>query len=63
MKFARFHVEQARDGSWRWNLAAKNGRILCSGEGHTRKQDAVRATQTVRRTILEMERLYGDDRR
>lgn len=34
---------------WRWRLVAANGRVLCSGEAHTRKADAERAVKTVRR--------------
>ena len=38
----RFEVYQARDG-WRWRLRAANGRIVATGEAHTRKADAIRA--------------------
>ena len=38
----QFQVYQARDG-WRWRLRAANGRIVATGEAHTRKADAVRA--------------------
>lgn len=47
MKEPRFEVYQARDG-WRWRLKAANGRVLCSGEAHTRGRDAWRAVDTVR---------------
>ncbi len=50
MRRARVHIYQAKDG-WRWRLVAANGRILCSGEAHTRKRDAERAAQTVQDTI------------
>ena len=43
----RFTVYQAADG-WRWRLIAGNGRIVATGEAHTRKADAERATDTVR---------------
>jgi uncharacterized protein YegP (UPF0339 family) len=42
VKAPQFEVYRARDG-WRWRLKAANGRILASGEAHTRKADAVRA--------------------
>ena len=42
----RFEVYQARDG-WRWRLRAANGRIVATGEAHTRKRDAVRACQRI----------------
>lgn len=38
----RFEVYKARDG-WRWRLVAANGRIVATGEAHTRKTDAIRA--------------------
>lgn len=47
MKAPRFEVYKARDG-WRWRLKAANGRVLCSGEAHTRERDAWRAADTVR---------------
>jgi uncharacterized protein YegP (UPF0339 family) len=59
MKLARFKIKTARDGSHYWVLVAANGRVLCTGETHTRKRDAVRATQTVRKTLAELERRYG----
>ena len=45
MKQARFEVYPSKDG-WRWRLIAANGRILCTGEAHTRERDAWRAVQT-----------------
>jgi len=42
MKAPRFEVYKARDG-WRWRLVAANGRIVATGEAHTRKADAIRA--------------------
>lgn len=38
----KFEVYPAPDG-WRWRLVAANGRIVATGEAHTRKTDAVRA--------------------
>lgn len=46
----RFHVYRARDG-WRWRLLAGNNRIIATGESHTRRGDAERATRTVRAAI------------
>ena len=37
---------------WRWRLTAANGRIICQGEAHTRKPDAVRACRTVANTAF-----------
>jgi len=42
----RFEVYQARDG-YRWRLVAANGRIVATGEAHTRKRDAIRACQRI----------------
>ena len=42
MKAPHFEVYPAKDG-WRWRLRAANGRIVATGEAHTRKADAVRA--------------------
>ena len=42
MKTPLFEVYPAKDG-WRWRLRAANGRIVATGEAHTRKADAVRA--------------------
>ena len=42
MRRPKFTVYQSRDG-WRWRLTAANGRIIATGEAHTRKADAVRA--------------------
>lgn len=49
MKQARFEVYPSKDG-WRWRLIAANGRILCTGEAHTRERDAYRAVATVKKT-------------
>lgn len=42
MKAPHFEVYRAKDG-WRWRLKASNGRIVATGEAHTRKADAIRA--------------------
>lgn len=47
MKRARFEIIHAKDG-WRWRLISANGRILATGEAHTRRGDAKRAIRTVR---------------
>lgn len=50
MKHPRFSLLKARDG-WRWRLVAANGRIIATGEAHTRKRDAQRAIVTVTETV------------
>ena len=50
----RFTVYQARDG-WRWRLTAANGRIIATGEAHTRERDAWRALRTVADTAQRAE--------
>lgn len=42
MRYPHFQVYRAADG-WRWRLIAANGRIVATGEAHTRKTDAIRA--------------------
>lgn len=45
MKQPRFEVYRAKDGH-RWRLIAANGRVLATGEAHTREADAYRALKT-----------------
>lgn len=51
MRLPKFTVYQAADG-WRWRLTAANGRIIATGEAHTRERDAVRACKTVANTAF-----------
>lgn len=45
---ARFEVYQARDEEWRWRLRHNNGNIIAtSGEGYTRKHNAVKGLRSV----------------
>lgn len=50
MKQPKFTVYQAADG-FRWRLIAANGRIIATGEAHTRERDAWRAVETVKATV------------
>lgn len=36
-------VWEASPEDWRWHVTAGNGEVLEQGEGHTRREDAVRA--------------------
>lgn len=38
-------------GEHRWRVLAPNGEIVCTGEGHTRERDAVRAFIGARRHL------------
>lgn len=51
---ARFEVFKSKDG-WRWRLRAANGRIIATGEAHTRERDAWRATRTVAATVTALQ--------
>ncbi|ACM59054.1 amphi-Trp domain-containing protein [Halorubrum lacusprofundi] len=45
---ARFEVYQARDEEWRWRLRHRNGNIIAtSGEGYTRKHNALKGLRSV----------------
>jgi uncharacterized protein YegP (UPF0339 family) len=46
---AAFHVYKDDAGEWRWNLKAKNGRIVAdSGEGYRDKHDCLHAIEVVK---------------
>jgi uncharacterized protein YegP (UPF0339 family) len=47
----KFEVYSAADG-YRWRLKAVNGRILATGEAHSRRADAERAARTVMTTVM-----------
>jgi uncharacterized protein YegP (UPF0339 family) len=51
MKSARFVVFQDKKKQWRWHLKAGNGRIIAQGEAHSRKADAQRAINAVRKAV------------
>ena len=52
MKRPKFVIFQDAAGQWRWHLRSANGRVICQGEAHTRKPDAVRACRTVANTAF-----------
>ena len=46
---AAFHVYKDDEGEWRWNLKAKNGRIVAdSGEGYREKHACLHAIEVVK---------------
>lgn len=51
MKVPLFEIYQDVPGEWRWRLVAKNGEIIATGEGYTRKEDANRGIETVIQTV------------
>ncbi len=49
----RFEVFQDRGDEWRWRLRHRNGNVIAdSGEGYTRKHNANKGLQSVRRNAL-----------
>jgi uncharacterized protein YegP (UPF0339 family) len=57
MKHPRIEIYEALDG-WRWRLRAANGRVLCSGEAHTRKRDALRAIDNVQAAFEQLQETF-----
>ena len=60
MKSGTFEVYKDKRGQHRWRLKGANGEIMCSGQAHTRKSDAIRASDDVRRvaptaTLVEVD--------
>lgn len=53
---ARFEVFRDRDEEWRWRLRHRNGNIIAtSGEGYTRKHNAMKGLQSVMNNAPEAE--------
>lgn len=48
---ATIEIYTDKRGAWRWRLRSANGRIQCQGECHTRRRDAERAAEAVRRAM------------
>lgn len=51
MKSPRFQVYKSGK-EWRWRLRGANGEIQASGEGYTRKADALRGVRDMARSAL-----------
>lgn len=50
----KFKVYRDAADEWRWQLVARNGRIVAeSGEGYTRAADCLHAILTFRREVRE----------
>ncbi len=53
---AQFEVFRDRDEEWRWRLRHRNGNIIAtSGEGYTRKHNALKGLQSVMKNAPEAE--------
>jgi uncharacterized protein len=48
---ARIEIFQHQNGDWGFRLVAGNGETVVSGEGYTRKQDAVRGVREFKRMV------------
>lgn len=53
----RICVWEGSDGQHYWHIRARNGKIVCHGEGHPSKGKAIRAARGVVTTIV---RSMGD---
>ena len=53
MNTVRLTVHQGKDGQWYGRVQSRNGRILLSSEGYTRKRDAVRGMAKVAVALLD----------
>jgi uncharacterized protein YegP (UPF0339 family) len=53
VKRPKCEIYRAKDG-WRWRIKSANGRIIATGESHTRERDADRALATVIETVKGM---------
>lgn len=51
MKTPRFRIYQSGK-EYRWQLKAANGEIQASGEGYTRRRDAVRGVKAVIASVV-----------
>lgn len=53
---ARFELFEGSDGEWRWRLRHRNGNIIAaSGEGYTRKHNAMKGLRSVKRNASDAE--------
>jgi uncharacterized protein YegP (UPF0339 family) len=48
---ARIEIFQHQNGDWGFRLVGGNGETVVSGEGYTRKQDAVRGVRDFKRMV------------
>lgn len=51
----KVEIYRSRSGKqpWRWRVRARNGRIICQGEGHPTKAKALRAAVGVVRVTAQ----------
>ena len=43
---------EGKDGQWYWHLKGANGKVVCHGEGHKKKGNAIRAAKRSKGTML-----------
>lgn len=58
MQEPRFEIYSDVEKEWRWRLVGKNGEIVATGEGYTRKEDAARGARTTRRLVKDAEIVF-----
>ena len=49
MKTPKIEVYQNAAGEWAWRLVGRNGEVQASGEGYTRRGDALRGVAAFKR--------------
>ena len=42
MGIAQYQIFKDEQGQWRWRLIAKNGEIVATSEGYTRRSNAIK---------------------
>jgi uncharacterized protein YegP (UPF0339 family) len=46
---AKFIVYKDKRGEWRFNLEASNGKLLLQSEGYTRKENALKGIESIKK--------------
>jgi uncharacterized protein len=46
---AKYQLKEGRTGKWRWNLLARNGRVIATSEPYETKRSALAGIESVRR--------------
>lgn len=48
MENPKFEIFEGKDGQWYFHLRARNGEIICSGEGYTTKQNCKKGIEAIK---------------